>query len=225
LLDTRACVARSSIAELSEFRYILSGYHHSYSHTQIGKTDLIVAGATQYVDFSSPDRAPGFVFMGLAADGVRWCNHITVESLHLQRLVIQTKTLWPAGVSEASSTPPTEGILERLRPLCSPETMLQLRLEGELTRRQYHQLDLNQIRRYGEEHCFALAIDDSAIALLPEQEAVSAETGERFSPREELAALAEEWINASRDEQEKKALRHTKEELLLAMDEVRRKVL
>lgn len=224
LLDTRARVARSSIEAQSDFRYILAGYHHSYSRSQIGKTELIVAGATQHVDFSSPDRSPGFVFLGLAADGIRWCNHISVESLHLQRLVIQTKTLWPAEVPASQHTP-TETILERLRPLYGPESMVQLRLEGELTRRQFHQLDLNQIRRYGEEHCFALAIDDSALALLPEHEAVSAETGERFSPREELVSLADEWIAAAQDEQEKRALRHTKEELLLAMDEVRRKTL
>ena len=101
--------------------------------------------------------------------------------------------------------------------------MAQLRLEGDLTRSQYHQLDLNQIRRYGEEHCFALAIDDSGLEILPEQEAISAETGERFSPREELIALADEWIAASHDEQEKKALRATKEDLLAAMDEVKRR--
>ena len=101
--------------------------------------------------------------------------------------------------------------------------MVQLYLEGQLTRGQYHQLDLNQIRRYGEEHCFALAIDDSSLVILPELEALSAETGERFSPREELMALVDEWIDAAGDEQEKKALRSTREDLLAAMDEVKRR--
>src|SRR6266496_1646190 len=225
LLDTRAQVSRSSIEKQTAFRYILAGYHHNYSHMRIGQTDVIVAGATQHVDFSTPDHAPGFVFLGLGVDGIRWCNHIKVDALVLQRLVIQTQELWSDSSSEAHETwqPPTEIILERLRPLCDATTMVQLRLVGELTRRQYHQLDLNQIRRYGEEHCFALAIDDSALSLLPEQEAVSAETGERFSPREELMSLAEEWIITATDEQEKKALRITKEELLLAMDDTKGK--
>ena len=218
LLDTRAQVSRSSIEKQSAFRYILSGYHHSHNRLRIGQTEVIVAGATQHVDFSTPDHAPGFVFMGLAADGIRWCNHISVDALLLQRLVIHMKELWSDSSSEAPNTP-TEIILERLRPLCDADSMIQLRLEGELTRRQYHQLDLNQIRRYGEEHCFALAIDDSALSLLPEQEAISAETGERFSPREELVALVDEWIAKASDEQEKKALHFTREELLLAMDE------
>jgi DNA repair exonuclease SbcCD nuclease subunit len=211
-----------NLAKLPAFRYILAGYHHSYSRLRVGQSEIIVAGATQHVDFSAPDHDPGFVFLGLAADGVRWCNHISVDALALRQLTIHTNELWPAD----SSTPqprPTEIILERLRPLCDAETMIQLRLEGELTRSQYHQLDLNQIRRYGEEHCFALAIDDSALSLLPEQEAISGEKGERSSPREELIALADEWIAAAADEQEKKALQITKEELLLAMDEIKGK--
>ena len=216
LLDTRAVVARDSIKKQSSFRYILAGYHHSHSQTQIGQTDVVVAGATQYIDFSTPDQAPGFVFLGLAEDGIRWCNHISVDALSMQRLRIQTKELWTD-----NSSSPTEIILERLRPLCNADTMIQLRLEGELTRSAYHQLDLNQIRRYGEEHCFALAIDDSDLSLLPEKEVISTESGERFSLREELVALADEKIAAASNEQEKKALNFTKEELLSALVEMK----
>ncbi len=210
LLDTHAQVQRSSILRQDIFDYILAGYHHNYSHTHIGQTQVIVAGATQHVDFSTHDHAPGFVFMGLTAGGLRWCNHIAIETLQLHRLTIRTEELWPTDKKEP---PPTEHILERLYPLCDALAMIKLCLVGEVTRDQYHQLDLNRIRHYGEEHCFALAIDDSALTLLPEQE----EKGERFSPREELISIADEWIAAASDEQEKKALRATKEELLLAL--------
>lgn len=218
-LDTRTQVSLSSLEKQLTFKYIFAGYHHNYSRTTIGQTEVIVAGATQHVDFSTLDHSPGFVFLGLAADGVRWCNHISVDSFSLQRLVIQAQDFW----IDQDSTSPTDVILKQLCPICSEDTMVQLRLEGELTRRAYHQLDLNQIRRYGEEHCFALAIDDSALFLLPEQETVSTETGERFSPREEVIALADEWIAASTDKREQEALRITKEEVLLAMDEMKSK--
>ncbi len=217
LLDTRAVVTRDSIRKQSLFRYILAGYRHSYSHTHIGLVDVVVAGATQYIDFSIPEQAPGFVFLGLGADGVRWCNHISVDALSMKRLSIQTKELW----ADDSSASPTETILERLRPFCSTDTMIQLRLEGELTRSAYHQLDLNQIRRYGEEHCFALAIDDSALSLLHEQEVVDTESGERFSLRKELIALTNEKIAAATDEQEKRMLNLTKDELLSALVEMK----
>jgi DNA repair exonuclease SbcCD nuclease subunit len=224
LLDIRAQVKRASIANQSAFRYILAGYHHAYRHVSIGQCDLIVAGATQHIDFNDPDDEPGFVFIGLAADGVRWCKHISVEALQLRRLVVRTTELWPRDTN-ADHINVTENILERLRPLCADNAMVQLRLEGALTRNQYHQLDLNHIRQYAEEHCFALAIDDSALLFLSEHEFISSadehvntlRRDERLSPREELIALADEWIAAAPDEQERSALQATKEELLAAL--------
>ncbi|HLX56355.1 MAG TPA: metallophosphoesterase [Ktedonobacteraceae bacterium] len=227
-LDTQAQVSRASIAAHSAFRYILSGYHHAFTRLTIGQSDVIVAGATQHIDFNDPDDEPGFVFLGIAADGVRWCRHISIDGVQLRRLVIHVSELWP-DVETQSIAPgqsPTERILEQLRPLCSPDAMVQLRLEGELTRQRYHQLDLNQLWRYGEEHTFALAIDDSTLAFLPDSEALArvqstslaaSEIEERLSPREELITLADEWIAAAEDEEEQQALVATKEELLATL--------
>ena len=218
--DSRAFVSRASIEQQSAFRFILAGYHHGYRRLQIGSTEVVVAGATQHVDFHDPTDDPGFVFLGLAADGIRWCKHIALDALQLHRLVIRTSELWPAE-EDAATISPTGSVLERLRPLCGADALVHLRFEGELTHSQYHQLDMNAVRRIGEEQCFSFSIDDSALSFLPEQQAVSAETGERFSPREELIALTDEWIAEAQDEQERKALSMTKEELLAALDGVR----
>ncbi|HEY4383994.1 MAG TPA: metallophosphoesterase [Ktedonobacteraceae bacterium] len=221
LFEARAQVSRQSLTELPAFRYVLAGYHHKYSRLTFGQTEVVVAGTTQHIDFNTPDEVPGFVYLGLAADGIRWCKHIPVESFSLQSLLIPTSELWSAEAELQQNVDPTALILERLRPLCGPDMLLLLRLEGELSRSQYHQLDLNQIRRYGEEHCFALAIDDSALVLLSDLDMPSPEAGERFSPREELIALADEWIADAFDEHEQKAWRVTKEELLLALDDLK----
>jgi hypothetical protein len=213
---------KASIANQTTFRYILAGCNHSHRQFHIGQSEVIVAGATQHIDFDDPDDDPGFVFLGLAADGIRWCRHIAVDTLRLRRLVINTVELWPQDYDDTIHIP-TEIILQRLEPLCNVDTLVQLGLEGELTRSQYHQLDLNQIRHYGEEHCFALAIDDSHLSFstimspLPGEEASSAVLEERLSPREELMAIADEWIAAAQDEQERHALQVTKEELLAAL--------
>lgn len=217
LLDSRALVSRQSIEQQAAFRFILAGYHHQYSHLHIGQTDVIVAGATQHINFTAPDHAPGFVFLGLAANGLRWCHHVPVDAASLQQLVLHTEELWPG--DEDSTSNATETILERLRPLCNPETMLLLRLEGAVARKRYHQLDLNQIRQYGEEHCLELAIDDSALTLLSEQDLFAAEMDERLSPRTELVTLADELIADAFDEREKQMLQATKEALLQALDD------
>lgn len=218
----RAEVTNTSIANQTAFRYIIAGYHHSYHQLHIGQTEVIVVGATQHIDLDDPDVNPGFVFLGLAADGIRWCRHIPVDTLKLRRLIINTAELWPQDI-DATDHNSTDLILQRLEPLCNADTLVQLRLEGELTRSQYHQLNLNQIRHYGEERCFALAIDDSHLSFssvelsLPGEKASSKVLEERLSPREELIALADEWIAAARDEQERSALQATKEELLTAL--------
>lgn len=231
-LENRVEVSRASIESQPSFRAILAGYHHQYHHERLGQCELIVAGTTQPIDFRdanaaseqgeqsdealteeiAPADAPGFVFIGLAPDGLRWCRHIAVDALSLRQLTVQTADLWPADASEQT---PTEIVLERLRPLCGAESFVRLRFEGALTRERYHQLNLNQIRRYGEDECFALTIDDSGLELRTE----GAENGDlqRLSAREELIALADEWI-AMADEEEQNALRATKEELLAAMD-------
>jgi DNA repair protein SbcD/Mre11 len=218
----RAEVTNASIANQTAFRYIIAGYHHSHHQLHIGQTEVIVAGATQHIDFNDPDVNPGFVFLGLAADGIRWCRHIPVDTLKLRRLIINMAELWPQDF-DATDHSSTDLILQRLEPLCNADTLVQLRLEGELTRSQYHQLDLNQVRHYGEERCFALAIDDSHLSFssvessLPGEKASLKVLEERLSPREELIVLADEWIAAARDEQERSALQATKEELLTAL--------
>ena len=293
LRDSSSMVARPTIAGQSSFHYILAGYHHGYHRMRIGNTDVIVAGATQHIDFDDLSEDPGFVFLGLATDGIRWCNHITVDALRLRRLVIHTVDLWPRGVDSTGTTrqTPTNTILEQLRPLCAADSIVQLRLVGPLSRDQYHQLDFNQIRQYGEEHCFELALDESGLSLLlldlqpaeasrrevsfasepgapsanghslpasssetvftqrdvstnlsllsppleshqvtapileSHQTNEAARSGgtseERLSPREELVDLADEWMAAADDEQEKKALLATKEELLAALDKIK----
>ena len=248
-LDTQAQVARSTIASQSAFRFILSGYHHAYERLAIGRTEVIVAGATQHIHFNDPNDEPGFVFLGIAPDGVRWCRHIATDSVQLRRLVIPVADLWPTetpvgtrliasaptasdtttsdtAASDDTATDPAARVLEQLRPLCTEDAMVQVRFVGELTRQRYHQLDLNQLRRFGEEHAFALAIDDSAVTFLPDAEAISraqaiafsaSDREERLSPRDELIRLADEWIAAAEDEQEQQALVATKEELLAAL--------
>lgn len=243
-------VSQASIAAQDAFRVILAGYAHRYQRLTIGQAEVVIAGATQHVEFdeyegsnssNEPDGAndannsdgldrsadaPGFVFLGVAADGIRWCRHIDIESISMRRLVISTADLWPGGEhAENASIAPTERILEQLRPLCTQETIVQVRLEGELSRQQYHQLETNAIRRYGEAHAFAFLLDDSALTFTFDDDGgepvssrlVAAGFEERLSPREELIALADEWIAGAQDEQEKSALLATKEELLSAL--------
>jgi exonuclease SbcD len=284
----------SSLLAQTPFRLVLAGYHHAYRHFTSGQADVVIAGATHRFNFQDPTGEPGFVFLGIAASGLRWCRQIPVESIHLRRLEIPLAQWWTATQEKSDSSEtsrvtarvaptldrdssdtdssrvgatlavtlenapldgdssdtdssrvgatlavalenapvtknapvtenaPTARLLEELRPLCTEDALVQLRLTGAISRQRYHQLELASIRRYGEAHAFAFSIDDSSLTFLPGDDG---ETGaaplksfeERLSPREELIALADEWIAAAQDEQEQKALLATKEELLAAL--------
>ncbi len=214
-------VTNASIASQTVFKYILAGYHQSYRQLHIGQADVVVAGTTQRVDFNDPDDEPGFVFLGIAAGGIRWCQHIPVDTLKLRRLRINLAELW-AQDSNSEDSSVTERILQLLEPLCSPETLVQIQLTGEVTRSQYHQLDLNRVRHFGEERCFALEVDESGLLFASDESRLATGVAgsnafeERISVREELIILAGEWIAAVQDEQERQALQMTREELLAA---------
>lgn len=229
---------RDAIAQQTAFRVILDGYSHLYSRTRLGNAEVIAAGssqsdATEYNneyknEEESVEKAPepGFVYLGLTPDGIRWCNHIPVDALLSRQLTIAASDLWPDDATVIGTKSPTTLILERLEPLCSPEAMVRLRLVGEVTRSQYHQLNLNTIRHYGEQHCFSLAIDDGSVTLLSEHHeytdsasSLAGERGERFSLREEVIALVDSWIaDASQNEQERNTLLYVKEDVLAALD-------
>ncbi|HCI78256.1 MAG TPA: hypothetical protein DHW02_01040, partial [Ktedonobacter sp.] len=139
-------VKRDDIAQQSAFHVILDGYAHSYSRTSIGSNEVISAGSTQSdTDEDTQQDAPGFVYLGLTSEGVYWCNHVSVDALLARQLTIFLNTLWPASDTSIENATgaqnPTDRILEQLEPLCNAETMLRLRLEGEITRSQYHLLD------------------------------------------------------------------------------------
>ena len=233
--DKIALLKRDTIAQQKAFRVILDGYSHRYSRTHIGNTEVISAGSTQSDTGAyrahQDDVSPGFVYLGLTPQSVRWCNLVSVDALLARQLTISLHTLWPVVSLSAQTKNPTELILEQLESSSTPETMMWLRLEGEVTRSQYHQLDLNKIRHYGEQHYFSLAIDDSSVTLLPDHQehqeqlrpttTPSQERGERFSLRDEVISLADGWIaDAEQDEHERTTLHHVKEDVLAAIDSI-----
>lgn len=73
---------------------------------------------------------------------------------------------WQARVAAPDESPPLDIIKEALAGVCSPETMVRLRLAGPLTRDQYHELALRDILLFGQQHAFSFDLDTSGLTLL-----------------------------------------------------------
>lgn len=103
---------------------------------------------------------------------------------------------WQAYVSEPDATAPLEVIKEALAEVCSPETMVRLRLSGPLTRDQYHDLALRDVLLYGQQHAFSFDLDTSDLTLLRLDHARTAEApgNERVSPLTEVERVLEDRL-------------------------------
>jgi DNA repair exonuclease SbcCD nuclease subunit len=85
---------------------------------------------------------------------------------------------WQSHVLRADTETPLDVIKETLAEVCSPETMVRLRLAGPLTRDQYHELALRDILLYGQQHAFSFDLDTSELTLLQIRPARGDETGD-----------------------------------------------
>jgi DNA repair exonuclease SbcCD nuclease subunit len=103
---------------------------------------------------------------------------------------------WQAYVREPENTAPLDVIKEALAEVCSPETMVRLRLSGPLTRDQYHDLALRDVLLYGQQHAFSFDLDTSDLMLLHLDRARSSEAprSARVSPLEEVERVLEERL-------------------------------
>jgi hypothetical protein len=68
--------------------------------------------------------------------------------------------------------------------VCTPETLVRLRLSGPITREQYHHLPLRDILHYGQRHAFAFDLDTRGLALIEPVSSASAsvQRGTRMGP-------------------------------------------
>jgi hypothetical protein len=93
-------------------------------------------------------------------------------------------------------------ICQELAKVCTPETMVRLRLSGSLTLEQYHALALREALLYGQQHAFSLDLDTSGLALVSSSPTVPEQPtpGDGpISPAREVAALLAERLRTAAD--------------------------
>ncbi|MGH2487746.1 MAG: hypothetical protein ACRDHE_17230 [Ktedonobacterales bacterium] len=133
---------------------------------------------------------------------------------------------WQAYTREPETTTPLDVIKEALAQMCSPETMVRLRLSGPLTRDQYHDLALRDVLLYGQQHTFSFDLDTSGLTLLHLDRARNntAARNDRVSPLAEVERVLEErlahpeQLGAEWEREQRDAAALLRERLQSAMD-------
>ncbi len=125
---------------------------------------------------------------------------------------------WQGYAARDDEETPLRVIREALAEVCTPETMVRLRLRGPVTRERYHQLAFREVLLYGQQHAFSFELDTGELSLLDDWRVTRRDGGGGpISPTEEVRRLLEERrAGASERDPEWEASAEGAAELLLA---------
>jgi len=179
-----AILPKARVAALQGIDYYFLGDIHHTHKAVIERAVVIIPGATERMTFGEIGEQAGFYYAELEGSAARKLEHQKIESQPMRRETIRTTDL--------PDDAPTEFIFARLREWADAEQMLQLRLEGPVTRDAYHRLKFFDIWRLGNELNFYFDLDRARITVKSEDTNDVAGGGVSISIREEIARVANE---------------------------------
>jgi hypothetical protein len=115
--------------------------------------------------------------------------------------------------SDLDAADPLADLIEQVRAVCTPETLVKLHLEGIITRDRYHALGLRALHESIQPHAFHFVVDTTGLYLEDEQHQV-AERGVRASQPEAIQAYGAELLAGSADPTERATIQEALDRLL-----------
>jgi len=194
---------------------ILVGHVHHHTHLELDDRLVVVPGATERMTFGESRETPGYVYLELVPGGVERLEHRAVPSQPRRQTTVCVAEL--EGVEDGASAATGAlhaALLRRIEPLCHPEALVRVKLEGSIPREGYHALDLAAAREFGGARCALFDLHADGLTLADEDFAPA--DGVRLAPHEEIEACADELIAAAADPAERELLLATRAALLSA---------
>jgi DNA repair exonuclease SbcCD nuclease subunit len=178
-----AILPRSRVVQMQDIHYFFLGDLHRTHKTVVDRATVIIPGATERMTFGEIDESVGFYYVELEGKHAVKLHHQRIEPQPMRRETIRTTDL--------PNDTPTEYIFARLREWANPEQLMQLHLEGPLSREVYHRLKLFDIWRLGNELNFYFDLDRAELRLKDDTQGTVG-GGVVISLREEVASVAQE---------------------------------
>jgi exonuclease SbcD len=178
-----AILPRARVAQMQDIHYFFLGDIHRTHKTVIERATVIIPGATERMTFGEIDQATGFYYAELEGPRAIKLQHQPLAAQPMRCETIRTTDL--------PDDTPTEYVFERLRDWADPEQLMQLRLEGPLTRAVYHRLKFFDIWRLGNELNFYFDLDRARVELSDDANRQGG-GGVVISLQEEIARVAQE---------------------------------
>lgn len=199
--DSETIIHPASLARFAkDFQVIVTGHIHRYQRLRVGGVETVVCGPSEWMDFGDVNSgSPGYAWLEIGPGGLVRDEHALIPPQPRRTIDLTTEMIWPAGAEVAGAT---ERIIERITSACQPDAQVRLRLAGEVTREQYRELDLRRILAWGQERCFAFEVLEQRLTwrnTLVVNGDDDIARGERVSPRDMLAEIADTQIATGTD--------------------------
>lgn len=170
-------VSRDTIKSL-DFDLVCSGHIHKKTEMELSGTKTLVPGGTERLDFNESEYSTGFYVVEMN-DEVE-TEYVELDSQPMESVEIDIE----------NKEDPQEEMIEVLEKASSDDKMLQLKVNGTITREQYRDLDLHDIWEFGRQENFFFDLKDNV--QLDIESGIQTD-GERLSQKEELESVAEKF--------------------------------
>lgn len=170
-------ISRDTLKSL-DFDLICSGHIHKNCEMNLSGTKTLIPGGTERLDFNESGYSTGFYV-------VEMDNEVETEYVELDSQPMES-----VEIDIENKENPQEEMIEVLEESSSDDKMLQLKVNGTITREQYRDLDLHEIWEFGRQENFFFDLKDNV--QLDIESGVQTD-GERLSQKEELESVAEKF--------------------------------
>jgi DNA repair exonuclease SbcCD nuclease subunit len=181
---------RHSAATLPDLRLVITGHIHRHATERVGDVLLLAPGATEWMTHGEVDAPPGFVTCVWDGECVRDVQHVPVTPQPRVTIDVDMETL---------DNEPHEDVRALITTRSTAGALTRLRVTGIARREQYENLLLRQLQEYGAERNFHFDVDVTRLRISDNLQA-GAVRGVRSSQPEEIAAIAQKFIEASSTE-------------------------
>ena len=191
---------------------VVAGNVHSFETFRAGQAQVVIPGATEWMDFGeSRTVTPGFAEVEAEDGGTVQVRQVRTDAQPRVEMTVKT--------SELDGDDPTPGILAHIETQANEEALARLALEGTMERTAHHRLNLSLIEDRARELFFFCELDLSELRVRFES-GVTSPSVVRRPVAEEIDHVIDRLLRETEGEQSREPLELTRREILAAWQQL-----
>ena len=207
-----AMIKRAKVDSLENVDILVAGNVHRYDSFKIGQTQVVIPGATEWMDFGEARSfTPGFAEIEISSGKQINVRHIRTNP--------QPRAEIRVNVAELETDDPTLTVLIRLNEYANKDALAKLIIEGTLDRERYTRLNFSAIDEHARESFFFCDIDMSGLTLEFEDRQVPASSLRR-SISDEINQVIDYLSSQDVSADERAGYDLTREALLAELEQI-----